>query len=112
MGKLTSKQANKNEKGGKLLDYRVIIRPVITEKSALMGSSSNGAVFMVDPRATKTEIRNAVERIFGVQVVAVRTVNHSGKPKRTTGHIGRRDAYKKAYITLKEGQRIDIVEGV
>ncbi|HQH26987.1 MAG TPA: 50S ribosomal protein L23 [Oligoflexia bacterium] len=92
--------------------YQIIRRPRITEKGALIGSVSNGVVFEVHPRANKAEIKNAVEQIFDVKVKAVRTVNYMGKVKRVGRRIGQRGAWKKAYVFLKEGSSIDIIEGL
>jgi large subunit ribosomal protein L23 len=89
-------------------DYQILISPVITEKASMHG----GAVFRVDRRATKEDIRRAVERIFKVNVVDVRTTNVMGKPKRGMKSTGRRDHYKKAYVTVLEGQTIDLIEGL
>lgn len=98
-------------------DYQVILAPVVTEKSSLAGSQSSSGpgatvVFRVNPRANKDEIREAVERVFKVQIAKIRTVNIQGKPKRTTRSSGKRAAYKKAYITLRQGQTINVVEGL
>lgn len=93
-------------------DYQVIIAPLITEKSAMVGGVGTTVVFKVDPRASKTAIKQAVERVFSVLVAKVRTSNFMGKPKRTMRSVGRRAGYKKAYVTLKEGQKIDLVEGI
>ncbi|MBX7138410.1 MAG: 50S ribosomal protein L23 [Oligoflexia bacterium] len=95
-----------------LKDYAVLQSPVITEKSSLAGSESNTVVFRVDRRATKDDIRSAVQKIYKVEVKAVRTCNYMGKVKRTKGAQGRRAAFKKAYVSLKEGQTIDVVEGL
>lgn len=89
-------------------DYGIILSPVITEKSSMM----DGVVFRVHPKATKDEIKRAVERIFSVQVQEVRTARVMGKPKRSMKSTGRRAGYKKAYVSLKEGQTIDIIEGL
>ena len=93
-------------------DYSVLVRPLITEKTSIIGSTSNSVVFVVDRDATKTDIREAVERIFSVKVESVRTVNMLGKVKRTARSVGRRAHAKKAYVTLKEGQSINVVEGL
>lgn len=92
--------------------YDIIRRPRITEKTALLGSVENSIVFDVHPRANKTEIRQAVEKIFEVKVKAVRTMNYMGKEKRVGNKTGRRPAWKKAYVSLKEGNSIDIIEGL
>ncbi len=93
-------------------DYGVLHSPVITEKSALVGSSGLTVTLRVDPRATKDEIRGAVERVFSVKVAAIRTCRFMGKLKRTMTGVGKRAGYKKAYVTLAEGSKIDLVEGL
>ena len=95
-----------------IADYNVLLAPLITEKSALIGGSGDKVVFKVDRRAGKAEVKQAVERIYGVKVVSVRTVNVLGKVKRSARSTGRRSSSKKAYVTLAEGQSIDIVEGL
>ena len=104
------KSAKKNTAG--VADYRILLRPIITEKSSLVGGAGNTVVFSVDRRSTKNEIRIAVERVFNVEVAKVRTTNTSGKVKRTTGSMGRTNSCKKAYVTLKEGFTINVVEGL
>ena len=98
----------KTESTASLRDYAILERPVITEKAAAEGM----IVLKVDSRATKTEIKKAAERIFNVGVEAVRTVNVLGKPKRTARSVGRRASFKKAYITLKAGETVDLLEGI
>jgi large subunit ribosomal protein L23 len=93
-------------------NYGVLVSPIITEKSALVGGSGNVLVFEVAPKATKTEIKAAIERVFKVNVVGVRTCNFIGKRKRTARGQGYRSGYRKAYVTLKEGQTVDVVEGL
>ena len=93
-------------------DYGLIREPVITEKSSLIGSSGNTVVFKVPTSATKTEVKRAVENVFNVKVDGVRTLNMMGKLKRTTSAIGRRAAFKKAYVRLKDGHSIDLLSGV
>jgi len=97
----------------KVSDYATLLSPVITEKSAVVGSRSGQVVTLrVDPRASKDEIRGAVERVFSVKVTGVRTSRYLGKVKRTARSIGRRAGYKKAYVTLAEGSKIELVEGL
>jgi large subunit ribosomal protein L23 len=96
----------------RISDYAVLLHPVITEKSSLVGGDKGRYVFRVDPRSTKTDIRRAVEGIFNVKVDSVNTAAFIGKVKRTARSVGRRAGFKKAYVTLKEGFTIDIVEGV
>jgi large subunit ribosomal protein L23 len=95
-------------------DYETLRRPIVTEKSSHVGGSSASAcvVFEVDKKANKADIREAVERVFGVSVQAVRTCSYLGKLKRTTGAHGRRASFKKAYVTLKQGEKIDVIEGL
>ena len=91
--------------------YDVIRRPVVTEKST-MASMVNAFVFEVDKSATKPLIKEAVEAIFGVKVKAVNTVVTKGKVKRFRGRPGRRNDVKKAYVTLEEGNSIDVSAGL
>lgn len=92
--------------------YNIIRAPKITEKTAHVGAESHCVVFEVHPKANKAEIRNAVEKIFDVKVSAVRTVNLLGKVKTVGGRIGRQNAWKKAYVTLAEGSKIDLIDGL
>ncbi len=91
--------------------YDIIRAPVVTEKST-QGSEHNQVTFRVDRRATKPEIKAAVEGLFGVKVTGVNTLNMRGKLKRFRGRLGRRAAYKKAIVTLSEGDSIDITTGI
>lgn len=86
----------------------VIITPVVSEKSYDLIEDSNTYTFEVDPRANKTEVRQAVEIIFGVKVVRVNTMNRKGKQKRTGWVIGKRPDRKRALVTLADGDEIDI----
>ncbi len=92
--------------------YAVIKRPVITEKSTIVREETNSYVFEVDKRATKIEIQGAVEKIFKVKVVDVRTMNMLGKKKRHGRIIGRRNNWKKAIVTLAPGNAIEMYAGV
>jgi len=92
--------------------YSVITAPLITEKVTLVGESGNQVVFRVRPDANKFAIKNAVETLFKVKVTRVRTIQYLGKERRVGKHLGRRPAWKKAYVTLAEGHRIDFFEGV
>jgi large subunit ribosomal protein L23 len=95
-----------------LKDARDILKkPVITEKSMdLVGQ--NKYTFLVDLVANKIEIKRAVEELFRVKVEKVRTIRYKGRLKRVRGRLGRTPDYKKAIVTLKEGNKIDIFEGV
>jgi len=90
---------------------RVIVRPVVTEKTTDMGESDK-YVFEVATDANKNEIKQAVERFFGVKVREVRTLNVKGKPKRLGKHMGRRKDWKKAIITVQSGDKIDLFDVV
>ncbi len=91
--------------------YDVVLKPVVTEKST-HGSEHNQVTFRVARRATKPEIKQAVEGLFGVKVTKVNTINMRGKVKRFRGRLGKRSDYKKAIVTLSEGQSIDVSAGV
>lgn len=91
-------------------DYSVILGPVVTEKTSLIGNGGNTVAFRVAKKATKDEIKVAVERIFSKEVASIRTANFVGKPKRRNRDIGRTPSYKKAFVTLKDGQTIELVE--
>jgi large subunit ribosomal protein L23 len=92
-------------------DHRdVIVKPVVSEKSyALL--DENKYTFIVDPRANKTQIKQAVEAVFSVKVTGVNTINRQGKRKRTKTGFGKRKDTKRAIVTLAEGDRIDIFGG-
>ncbi len=85
----------------------VLLGPVVSEKSYSLLDEGK-YTFLVDPRANKTEIRIAVERVFGVKVTGVNTINRQGKARRTRGGTGRRKDTKRAVVTLREGDTIDI----
>ena len=93
-------------------EYSIIAAPLITEKGTLVNEVANQVVFQVRPDAGKVEIKRAVERLFKVKVVKVRTSNVLGKVRRVGRSLGRRPNWKKAYVTLGEGQRIDFFEQV
>jgi large subunit ribosomal protein L23 len=90
---------------------QVLKRPLITEKTTAKQGEANQYFFEVDHRATKHDVRNAVEEIFKVNVKAVRTLNVPGKRKRVGRNVGMTSDWKKAAVTLKEGQRIEMLEG-
>jgi large subunit ribosomal protein L23 len=91
--------------------YQVILSPVITEK-ATNGSQHNQVTFRVARKATKPEIRTAIESLFKVKVTAVNTHNRQGKTKRVRGRTGFRSDVKFAIITLAEGNTIDVTTGL
>jgi large subunit ribosomal protein L23 len=90
---------------------KIIRRPMITEKSTRQKEEGRQYVFEVDRDANKIEIQTAVERLFKVKVLQVRTCNVLGKMKRLGRRQGKRADWKKAVVTLKEGDRIDFFEG-
>lgn len=91
--------------------YDVIVKPIITEK-ATMASEAGAVVFQVAKSATKPQIKEAVEAVFGVKVKAVNTTITKGKTKRFRGQPGVRSDVKKAYVTLEEGNTIDVSSGL
>jgi large subunit ribosomal protein L23 len=93
-------------------EYTVIAAPLITEKGTYVNEIGNQVVFQVRPDANKIEIKKAVEKLFKVKVVKVRTANVLGKTRRVGRSLGNRPDWKKAYVTLGEGQRIDFFEQV
>lgn len=106
------RRKKEGEREPRAKDFKILLGPVLTEKTSMLGGGGQTIAFKVNKKATKDDIREAVERIFKVAVGSVRTINYAGKPKQTARSRGVRAAYKKAYITLKEGHRLDLVEGV
>ena len=94
-----------------LRHYDVIVSPAITEKST-MASEQNQVVFNVAKKATKPEIKAAVEALLSVKVTAVNTLVRKGKMKRFRGTVGRQGDVKKAIVTLADGQSIDVATGL
>ncbi len=88
----------------------IILQPVVSEKSYDLIESVNTYTFEVDRRTNKTEIRQAIEQIFGVNVLAVNTINRKGKRKRTGFRVGTRSDSKRALVKLAAGESIDIFE--
>ena len=89
--------------------FQVIDTIQLSEKATILSETNNEYVFKVDPRATKVEIRDAVERLFGKKVESVRTANYKGKKKRQRrAQYGRTKKWKKAFVRLKEGETIDL----
>ncbi len=92
--------------------YEVIVRPLVTEKAANALEREGAYHFVVAPAANKYQIASAVEKLFNVRVDKVRTMNYRGKERRVGRHTGRRASWKKAIVTLREGDTIEIFEGV
>lgn len=90
----------------------VLIRPVVTERSTFTMDELNAVTFVVKKDANKIEIRRAVEQMFDVRVLDVRTMNVRGKWRRVGRALGKKPGYKKAIVKLAEGQRIDVYEGI
>lgn len=91
--------------------YDVIVKPVITEKST-MASEHNQVIFEVRREASKPEIKSAIEQLFKVEVKSINTMLTKGKEKKFRGRPYRRSDVKKAIVTLKEGQSIDVTSGL
>jgi len=86
----------------------VLIAPILSEKSVITKDEQNRYTFRVNPKANKTQIKKAIETLFKVKVSAVRTANLPGKLHRVGRHEGYRSDWKKAIVTVKEGQKIDV----
>lgn len=112
VGEKIASRAKVEKPKARISDYSILLSPLLTEKSSLASATGNAYLFRVDRRADKHAIKAAVERIFNVKVREVRTSNMLGKPKRTTRSLGRRAAYKKAYVSLREGETLNVVEGL
>ena len=91
--------------------HDIIISPLVTEKSTIQREGQSQYSFKVNKRANKIEIKRAVERLFKVKVEEVRTATIRGKVKRLGRRFGKRPDWKKAVVTVKEGDRIDFFEG-
>jgi len=90
----------------------IIRKPLITEKSTIERETANVVTFAVDCRANKMEIKQAVEQLFAVKVLEVRTARMLGKKRRMGPHVGRKPSWKKARVRLREGDTIEFFEGV
>jgi len=86
--------------------YKVILKPVITEKSTWLKDKNRDICFEVEPRANKIEIKEAVEKLFEVKVESVRIVKKKGKTRRVGRNIGKTKDWKKAYVKLKKGEKM------
>ena len=87
--------------------FKVLLGPHVSEKATVLADGQNQFVFKVDTTATKLEIKKAVEQLFNVKVKAVSTLKVKGKTKRTVRGLGKRNDWKKAYVSLEAGQDID-----
>ncbi|WP_193075548.1 50S ribosomal protein L23 [Pseudomonas sp. FME51] len=87
--------------------FKVLLGPHVSEKATVLADSKNQFVFKVESTATKLEIKKAVEQLFSVEVDSVSTLNVKGKTKQTVRGLGKRNDWKKAYVSLKAGQDLD-----
>ncbi len=92
--------------------YQIIKQPLITEKGMRLNEEGSTVVFRVDTRANKLQIKHAVEALFNVTVTKVNTLNVEGKKRRIRYREGKRPDWKKAYVTLRDGDSITFFEGV
>lgn len=94
-----------------LTPYYIIKKPIITEEAMIQRDAKNQYVFRVEPKANKRQIRDAVEKMFNVHVVNVNTMNYEGKIGGRRGRLrpGRRASWKKAVVTLREGDKIELI---
>ena len=90
----------------------IIRRPILTERSNVLREKENKYTFEVHPDATKTDVKRAVEEVFGTKVTAVNLMNVTGKPRRVRLVRGKRRNWKKAVVTIEQGQTISFFEGV
>ena len=90
--------------------HDVLIRPLLTEKITAIRETKNAIAFSVHRQATRIHIRRAVEKVFSVKVASVNVMNVIGKKKRQGRFTGKRSDWRKAFITLKEGEKIDLYE--
>ena len=89
-------------------DYNIIMKPLVTEQGMHFASTRNAYTFEVNKNANKIQIRNAVEKLYNVKVLDVRTANIQGKPRRRGRHFGRTRSWKKAVVVLGEDYHIDL----
>ena len=91
---------------------QVLIKPLLTEKSSIETENTNRYVFKVQPKANKYQIKDAVERMFDVKVVNVKTAVLPGKVKRAGRSIKKSSSWKKAYVKIQDGQKIELFKGI
>jgi len=95
-----------------MIQYDIIKRPLISEKTSIQKEAANQVSFEVDRRANRVEIKRAIEKIFNVRVSSVKTMQVKGKIKQRGRIVGKRKDWKKAVVKLSPGERIDFFEGV
>jgi large subunit ribosomal protein L23 len=92
--------------------YSIIRSPLLTEKCHDLKEKHNQVAFQIDRQANKTQVKDAVEKIFKVKVQSVNIMNIRGKKKRLGRNVGKRPDWKKAIVTLKPGEKLEIIEGI
>jgi large subunit ribosomal protein L23 len=92
--------------------FDVLVKPILTEKATDLRERHNQVAFEIDPRANKKMVAEAIEKVFNVKVTGVRIMHTAGKPKRIGKFTGNRSGYKKAIVSLKDGDKVDIFERV
>ena len=92
--------------------HHVLIQPLLTEKLTTLREQTNTVGFLVHPNANKIQVKQAVETLLKVKVSRVNVVNIRGKMKRLGRFVGKRSDWKKAFVTLKEGEKLELYEGV
>jgi large subunit ribosomal protein L23 len=107
MSRVNPTAAERTFEEGRLM--AVLVAPIVSEKATMVGEKSNAVTFKVLQDATKPEIKAAVELMFKVEVKGVSVANIKGKTKRFGKSVGRRDNVRKAYVTLKQGQELNLV---
>ena len=107
MSRVNPTAAERTFEEGRLM--AVLVAPIVSEKATMVGEKSNAVTFKVLQDATKPEIKAAVELMFKVEVKGVSVANIKGKTKRFGKSVGRRDNVRKAYVTLKPGQELNLV---
>ena len=93
-----------------LNQHDILVRPLLTEKITLLRDQKNCVSFVVDSKATRIQVRRAVESVLKVRVHSVNIMNVKGKPKRQGRFIGKRANWRKAIVTLKEGEKVELYE--
>ena len=109
MGQATTSRKDDRSKKIKLLPHQVVLRPLVTEKGMHRATRNNQYAFEVNSLAEKADVREAIESLFDVKVVKVRTQNRKGKPRRYRFTYGRTKNWKKAIVTLDTEDRIDFL---
>ena len=90
----------------------VLIKPLLTEKSSIVTENNNRYVFQVQPKANKYQIKDAVEKMFDVKVTNVKTAVVPGKVKRAGRHTSKTSSWKKAYVQIQDGQKLELYKGL